>query len=120
MTITIQGAGYSVRRAEDVPPVPCPCGQSTRIVTAADGLGCSFHITEIFDSVRHYHQNCSEIYFILDGRGQMELNGDCVEVSQGTVVTISPGTRHRLVSEAGIRTIVFGVPAFDPDDEHFD
>ena len=120
MTFATARAGYSVRRAADAPTVPCPCGQSTRIVTAADGLGCSFHITEIRDSVRHYHRKCAEVYYILEGTGRMELNGETVDVGPGLVITIGPGTRHRLWSETGVRTIVFGVPAFEPDDEYFD
>jgi len=43
-----------------------------------------------------------------------------VALEPGTVVWIEPGTRHRLVSEAGIRTIVVGIPAFRADDEWFD
>jgi hypothetical protein len=35
-------------------------------------------------------------------------------------VYIEPTTRHRLYSEAGVRTIVFGVPALNPEDEYFD
>jgi mannose-6-phosphate isomerase-like protein (cupin superfamily) len=120
MSTAVEGRGYSVRREVDVAPVPCPCGESTRIVTGADGLGCSFHVTEISDSVRHYHTKCAEVYYILAGTGRMELGGDWVEVEPCTVVTISPGTRHRLVSERGIRTVVVSVPAFDPEDEHFD
>lgn|SRR5262245_21798168 len=112
--------GYSVRTVEDAPTVPCPCGQSTRIVTEADGLGCSLHVTEIRDSVRHYHRTVTEVYYVLEGAGRMELNDESVAVKPGTVITIEPGTRHRLVSEAGVRTIVFGIPAFDPDDEYFD
>jgi mannose-6-phosphate isomerase-like protein (cupin superfamily) len=50
----------------------------------------------------------------------MELEGETVAVEPGTVVTIEPGTRHRLVSERGVRTIVVAVPAFDADDEYFD
>jgi len=112
--------GYSVRRAEDIPTVPCPCGQSTRIVTEADGLGCSLHVTEIRDSVRHYHRGVTEVYYVLEGTGRMELNDETIEVRPGTVITIEPGTRHRLTSDAGVRTIVFGIPAFDPEDEYFD
>ena len=113
-------SGFSIRRAESSPTVPCPCGQSTRIVSAVDGLGCSFHITEIRDSVRHYHQKTAELYYILDGSGKMELNGDWFDIDVGDVITIAAGTRHRLVSEQGVRTIVVGVPAFDPADEFFD
>ena len=89
-------------------------------MTAADGLGCSFHITEIRDSVRHYHRKCAEVYYVLEGTGRMELNGEIVEVEPGLVITIEPGTRHRLWSTEGVRTIVFGVPAYDPHDEFFD
>jgi mannose-6-phosphate isomerase-like protein (cupin superfamily) len=117
---TTTTARYSVRRAEDAPTVPCPCGQSTRIVSAADGLGCSFHITRITDSTRHYHRKTAEVYYILEGSGQMELDGDTVDISPGTVITIPPGTRHRLYSPGGVSTIVVGVPAFDAADEYFD
>lgn len=120
MSTATRPSGYSVRRAEDAPTVPCPCGQSTRIVTAADGLGCSFHVTEIRDSVRHYHRKSAEVYYVLEGTGQMELEGETVTVEPGVVITIKPGTRHRLVSEQGVRTIVVAVPAFDAGDEYFD
>jgi mannose-6-phosphate isomerase-like protein (cupin superfamily) len=70
--------------------------------------------------VKHYHKECTEVYLILEGRGQMELNGDRIEVGPGTVVYIEPYTRHRLTSKDGVRTVVFGVLAWRPDDEYFD
>jgi mannose-6-phosphate isomerase-like protein (cupin superfamily) len=60
------------------------------------------------------------VYYILDGSGKMELNGDWVDLEPGTVVWIEPGARHRLVSAAGVKTIVFSIPAFRADDEYFD
>ena len=76
--------GYLVRRVADAPTVPCPCGESTRPLTAADGAPCSVHVTAIRDSARHYHRETTEVYYILDGRGKMELNGDWVELEPGT------------------------------------
>src|SRR5262249_20289273 len=112
--------GYLIRRLQDAPTVPCPCGQSTRPPTRADTPACNLHVTFITDSVRHYHREGSEVYYILEGVGKMELNGDVVEVEPGTVVLIEPGTRHRLWSEQGVRTVVFGFPALRPEDEYFD
>lgn len=112
--------GYVVRRAADAPTVPCPCGDSTRVLTAADGAPVSLHVTSIRDASRHYHRDTTEVYYILSGTGKMELNGDWVDLDPGTVVWIEPGTRHRLVSEAGVTTIVFATPAFNPVDEYFD
>jgi mannose-6-phosphate isomerase-like protein (cupin superfamily) len=112
--------GYLVRHLDDAPTVPCPCGQSTRPLTRADTPACNLHVTAITDSARHYHKECTEVYFILEGEGSMELNGDVVNVRPGTVVTIEPGTRHRLWSERGVKTVVFGVPALKAEDEYFD
>jgi mannose-6-phosphate isomerase-like protein (cupin superfamily) len=113
-------AGFLVRQLAEAPTVPCPCGQSTRIITRADTPACNLHVTFIKDSVRHYHKLCTEVYYILEGRGKMELNGAVVEVSPGMVIYIEPGTPHRLESADGVRTIVFGVPALEADDEYFD
>jgi mannose-6-phosphate isomerase-like protein (cupin superfamily) len=111
--------GYLIRRLDEAPTVPCPCGQSTRPLTRADTPDCNLHVTFIKDSVRHYHKMTTEVYYILEGRGKMELNGDVVEVGPGTVVYIEPRTRHRLWSEEGVRTVVFGFPALSTDDEYF-
>jgi mannose-6-phosphate isomerase-like protein (cupin superfamily) len=121
MTTTVTSPpGYLVRRLADAPTVPCPCGQSTRPLTVADTPLCNLHVTFIKDSVRHYHRRCTEVYLILEGTGTLELNDDAVEVAPGTVIYIEPGTRHRLFSPEGVRTVVFGVPALLPDDEYFD
>lgn len=112
--------GYLVRRLVEAPSVPCPCGVSTRPLTAADGAPCSLHVTMMRDATRHYHRQTTEVYYILEGSGKMELNGDWHDVGPGTVIWIEPGTRHRVVSDAGLKTIVFAVPAFNAEDEWFD
>lgn len=112
--------GYLIRRVEEAPTVPCPCGQSTRLLTRADTTTCNFHITFIQDSVKHYHKLCTEVYYILEGQGKMEINQDVIEVEPGMMIYIEPNTTHRLWSEEGVRTIVFGMPALDPTDEYFD
>jgi mannose-6-phosphate isomerase-like protein (cupin superfamily) len=111
--------GYLVRRLQDAPTVPCPCGQSTRPLTGADTPVCNLHVTFITDSVKHYHKECTEVYYILEGRGKMELNDDVIDIEPGLVIYIEPFTRHRLVSPQGVRTIVFGVPAYRHEDEFF-
>src|SRR5262249_11268300 len=117
--IATAAKGYIVRRLAEAPTVPCPCGESTRPLTRADTPACNLHVTFIRDSVKHFHKECTEVYYILEGQGKMELNGDVVEVSPGTIVYIEPGTPHRLWSDEGVRTIVFGTPALRPEDEYF-
>jgi mannose-6-phosphate isomerase-like protein (cupin superfamily) len=111
-------AGYLVRRLQEAPTVPCPCGDSTRPLTRVDTPLCNLHVTHIRDSVKHYHKRCTEVYLVLEGRGQMELGNDVITVEPGTVVYIEPGTPHRLWGD--VRTVVFGVPALEAEDEYFD
>src|SRR4051812_23220276 len=95
--------GYLIRTLAEAPTLPCPCGQSTRPLTRADTPVCNFHITFITDSILHYQKHCTEVYYILEGEGKMELNGDVVAVTRGRVVYIEPHPRHRLWSERGVR-----------------
>jgi len=118
MSITA-AKGYLVRRLSEAPTVPCPCGQSTRPLTRADTPLCNLHVTFIKDSVKHYHKETTEVYLILEGRGRLELNEDVIEVEPGMVIYIEPYTAHRLQSEGGVKTVVFGVPALRADDEYF-
>jgi mannose-6-phosphate isomerase-like protein (cupin superfamily) len=111
--------GYLVRRLQDAPTVPCPCGQSTRPLTGVDTPACNLHVTFIKDSIKHYHKECTEVYYILEGEGKMELNDEVVDVYPGTILYIEPYTAHRLYSAEGVRTIVFGVPALQSEDEYF-
>ena len=80
------------RKEPSLPTVPCPCGESTRPLTRADTSACNLHVTFIKDSVRHYHKECVEVYYILEGVGKMELNGAVVKVGPGPVVYIEPHT----------------------------
>ena len=119
MTATATAKGYLVRRMADAPTVPCSCGQSTRPLTAEDSSLCNLHVTFITDSVKHYHRETTEVYYILEGQGKMELNDDVIDVEPGLVIYIAPYTAHRLLSEEGVKTIVFCVPAYRAEDEFY-
>lgn len=79
----------------------------------------SLHITNIAADARmHYHKRLTEIYYILEGEGQMELDGECHGVGPGDAILIKPGCRHRAVGK--LQALIVPVPAFDPADEWFD
>ena len=111
---------YVVRRFDQAPSVPCPCGTSTRLLTIADTNLANFHITFIQDSVKHYHKESSEIYYILEGSGELELGDDSIHVEPGVMILIPPFLPHRLKSAEGVKTIVIGFPALRPDDEYLE
>ena len=103
----------------EIAPVRCPCGLARRGFVAEDNHVATLHITEIHaDSRAHYHKTMTEIYLVLEGQGNMELDGDWVPVEPMTAVLIKPLCRHRAVGP--LRVVIVAVPAFNPKDEWLD
>jgi len=107
---------FEAVRLADIPATPCPCGSAKRaFVDDEDGVA-SLHLVEIkTDSEAHFHERLTEIYYVLEGEGFIEADGERVPVSPGSAILIKPGCRHRAVGKLRILNIV--VPRFDPDDE---
>ncbi|QDU87666.1 Cupin domain protein [Pirellulimonas nuda] len=113
---------YAITQLNDAPPVPCPCGQTRRaFVEDPDGVA-SMHVVEVTANSRtHYHKRLTELYYVLEGEGTIELDGQSFPIVAGTSVLIKPGCRHRAVPSAGpLRVLNVPVPAFDETDEWFD
>lgn len=110
---------YIVEQLDEIPAVPCPCGQARRAFGSDDSGVASTHLVDILkDAKTHYHKKMHEIYVILEGEGYMELDGEKVPVKPMTSVLIKPGCRHRAVGD--LKIINVPIPAFDPQDEWFD
>ncbi len=94
----------------------CPCGQARRAFTDIDGAPASLHIVDVSkNSVSHYHKIHSEIYYILEGSGTLELDGERVPVGPGSAIMIPPGVWHRPIGS--FRMLNISLPVFDPGDE---
>jgi mannose-6-phosphate isomerase-like protein (cupin superfamily) len=112
---------YQIAQLDEIPAVPCPCGQSRRAFVGPDNPVATIHMVDIdVDARTHYHKKLTEIYLILDVEGDafMELDGERIPVKPMTSVLIKPGCRHRAVGK--MRIVNIPVPAFDPSDEWFD
>lgn len=70
---------------------------------------------------RHYHQRSEEFYYILSGRGSMEIDGEIREVGPGDAILIPPGAWHQIT--AGVAApLVFlccCAPAYSHEDTYF-
>lgn len=112
-------ANYMIVKFDDIDAIKCPCGFSKRAFAQPDNPTATMHIVDIEqDAKTHYHKKLTEIYLILEGTGQMELDGRTVPVEPFTAIFIKPGCRHRAVGK--MRIVNVSIPAFDPEDEWFD
>ena len=110
---------YLIAQLTELPQLKCPCGFTRRAFADAPGTAASLHLVDIQQDARtHYHKNMTEMYLVLEGEGQMELDGALVPVKPMTAIYIPPGCRHRAIGK--LKIINIPVPAFDPEDEWFD
>ena len=69
---------------------------------------------------RHYHGRSEEIYLIVDGAGELEVDGDVRAVGPGDAILIPPGAWHRLTAgEAGATLLCCCVPPYADEDTFF-
>jgi len=71
---------------------------------------------------RHHHAETEEIYFVLEGEGDLELDGDRARVRPGDAVAIPPGVWHELrnAGDGRLRILCCCAPPYRHDDTFFE
>ncbi len=67
----------------------------------------------------HYHVKTEEVYYLLEGRGEMHIDGEVQEVRAGQAVVILPGQRHKItnIGETDLVMLVTCAPAYTDEDQ---
>ena len=65
---------------------------------------------------RHYHKLSEEFYFILEGAGTMEIDGETREVTSGDAILIPPGAWHTITAAEELRFLCCCAPPYSHDD----
>jgi mannose-6-phosphate isomerase-like protein (cupin superfamily) len=68
---------------------------------------------------RHYHGATEEIYFVLEGRGELEVGGERREVGPGDAVLIPPGAWHEIRAVDPLRILCCCAPPYSHEDTYF-
>lgn len=78
----------------------------------------SASLLEILDSHKHFHQIETEIFLVVNGTLEIEIDGIWHILKACSSVTILPGSIHKLKSanDYPVRVLCFNFPAFDPTD----
>lgn len=71
---------------------------------------------------RHYHRDSEELYYVIEGEGVLEVDGERAPVQAGDAVLIPPGAWHQIrASEAGpLRFLCCCAPPYRHEDTYFD
>jgi mannose-6-phosphate isomerase-like protein (cupin superfamily) len=115
-----------IRSRDVAAPFTAPDGSTIRVLLdrAAGGAAnqslaeASLEAGEATE--RHYHGLTEEIYYVVEGTGEMEVEGARQEVGPGDAVLIPPGAWHQLrASNGGIRILCCCSPPYRDEDTHF-
>ncbi len=69
---------------------------------------------------RHFHAESEEIYLIVEGGGELEVDGERRGVGAGDAILIPPGAWHELTAGSqGVRLLCCCVPPYSDDDTLF-
>ena len=68
---------------------------------------------------RHYHRLSEEFYFLLEGRGEMEVDGERRTVCAGDAILIPPGAWHSIRAEEPLRFLCCCAPPYSHSDTYF-
>jgi mannose-6-phosphate isomerase-like protein (cupin superfamily) len=66
----------------------------------------------------HFHPRAEEIYFLLEGRGRMQIEGGVREVGPGDAIAIPPGMRHQIINMGSetLRFLCCCAPCYEHED----
>ena len=72
------------------------------------------HVVDIGDSQPHFHKRTTELYYVLEGRGVMVLDGTRHKIRKGSLIQIPPRVVHGALGK--LRVLVMGIPRIADED----
>lgn len=69
---------------------------------------------------RHYHKLAEEFYFILEGGGRIEIDGEERAVGPGDAILIPAGAWHTIRAEDALRFLCCCAPPYAHEDTYFE
>jgi mannose-6-phosphate isomerase-like protein (cupin superfamily) len=68
---------------------------------------------------RHYHAATEEIYIVLEGEGDLEIDGERRRLRPGDAALIPPGAWHEIAAASDLRFLCCCVPPYRDEDTFF-
>jgi len=115
-----------VRSRDDATPFTTKDGSTIRVLLDAEHGARNQSLAEAWlepgqATERHYHARTEELYVLLEGDGEMEVDGDRRAVAPGDAILIPPGAWHQIRASMGgpLRFLCCCAPAYAHEDTFF-
>lgn len=106
-----------IRHEGHTPRERSTCGWRDRLISHEDAAlspAAWAHAVDIDGAKPHYHKRSTELYYVLEGSGEVVLDGVVQPVVKGSLVHIPPGVVHS--ARGQMRVLVVGIPDIAKDD----
>ena len=75
-----------LRHQDEAPKEPSVCGNRYRLLSKGDeNVAAWAHAVDIDGAKPHYHKRATELYYVLEGEGQVVLDAETRDVRPGTM-----------------------------------
>ena len=111
-----------VNRDRDCPPFTTADGSTIRELLHTGNQSLAEATLEPGqETQRHYHRLSEELYYVEEGAGVMELDGELAEVGPGDAILIPPGAWHqiRATGPGALRFLCCCAPPYSHGDTYF-
>ncbi len=115
-----------LRARTDAEPFTTADGSTIRVLLdAGDGGARKQSLAEaLLDpgqaTERHFHALAEEIYYVLEGTGELEVDGERAHVGPGNSVLLLPGAWHQIRAGAEqLRFLCLCAPPYSHEDTFF-
>ncbi len=104
-----------VRHTGEAPRERSTCGYRNRLLSREDRnhVAAWVHAVDIDGAKPHYHKIATELYYVLEGKRSVVLDGVEQPVREGSIVHIPPGVVHS--AKGRVRALVVGISDMDDD-----
>jgi len=94
------------------------CGFRDLLISRHDeNVAAWVHAVDIDGAKEHFHKRGTELYYVLEGAGEVLLDGETHPVRKGSLVHIPPGVVHG--ARGRMRILVVGIPDISDEDLYF-
>ena len=111
---------YIVRKVQDSDPKEITCGLMRKLTDVEDFKDMDFvHVTIKDSTKRHYHKKLTEVYYVLKGSIDVEIDGKTEHLEKGHMIMIFPNTNHKAwkTSKEDAEILVACCPPWAEEDE---
>lgn len=102
---------------------PDICGFAIELLNTQTSESMNMSLANIIinpgnESILHHHKKMEEIYYILDGFGEMIINDRTFKVRKGHAILIPIGARHQIINKSteDLRFISVDSPPYNETD----